>query len=277
LRIYHDKSFKDITTFKIGGAIENLYYPEDIEDVQVLMEQLTGKQFHVIGAGSKILADQGPFQNVICITMLNGLTFKNTELEAMAGTSAPYTSRECARRGFSGLEFLIDIPATLGGAVYMNAGFMGNEMSQICESVSMVDSKGKEVEFEDIKWARRWSSIQNIDGIVTKIRLKLIPSTKIEIKKRIKHYHGIRLNRQPRGLPSAGGIFINHERLNEVIEKLPYLRRGGAEIVASSPNFIVNHGFASFEDVIHLVKLVKKYAYEKLGITLREEIRVLVS
>ena len=274
MRILHGKSFKELTTFKIGGTIGSLYYPTTTEEVATLLR--SDNDFHIIGAGSKILAGDGVFDNVICTRLLNSTSFEGTTLRAGAGVYAPSVALECMKRGLSGAEFLVDIPATMGGAVVMNAGFMGHEMSQICTSVEYVTLTGEIKETTDIQWSRRWCSLQGA-GVVTAVTLKLIPEDIDKIEKRLEEYHKIRTSRQPQGVASAGGIFINHKRLNEVIENLPYLRRGGAEIVASSPNFIVNHGSASFEDVIHLVKLIKKYAYETFGTTLREEVQVLVS
>ena len=274
MKVLHGKSFKDLTTFKIGGVIENLYYPTTTEEMATLLRR--DINFHIIGAGSKILADEGLFENVICTRLLNKTHFEGNKLRVEAGAYAPSVSVECMKHGLSGTEFLIDIPATIGGAVIMNAGFMGHEMSQICTSVEYVTLEGEIKETTDIQWCRRWCSLQGV-GVVTAVTLNLTPKDSSKIKKQMKEYHKIRVSHQPQDVASAGGIFINHKRLNEVIENLPYLRRGGAEIVASSPNFIVNHGSASFEDVIHLVSLIKKYAYEMLGTTLREEVRVLVS
>jgi len=273
--IYHNKSFKDITTFKIGGPIENLYYPSNTEDLKSLVKQLKEEKYYLVGAGSKILAANRSFKNVVCMKMFEKkMSFNGCFVDVGAGAYAPQVSYKCTDFGLSGLEFLVDIPATMGGAVVMNAGFMGNEMSQICESVSMVDSEGESIELDDIKWSRRWSSIQNIDGIVTNVRLKLLPSTTIEIKKRIKSYQNIRLDNQPMGFANAGGIFINHIVLRDVVKYLPYMRQGDAEIVANCPNFIINHGSAKFDEVLHLINLIEEHA-KTLGISMKREIKIM--
>ena len=149
----HGKSFKDLTTFKIGGVIENLYYPTTTEEVATLLR--SGNAFHIIGAGSKILANNGPFENVICTRLLNKTSFEGTKLRVGAGAYTPSVSVECMKRGLSGTEFLADIPATIGGAVIMNAGFMGHDMSKICVSVEYVTLTGEIKETTDIQWSRR--------------------------------------------------------------------------------------------------------------------------
>jgi len=276
----HDKSFKDLTTFKIGGPIKNLYYPETTEDVVALLK--TGERFHIVGGGSKILADDGPFKNVICTKYLNniyfdgstlhsGLSFDDDVLRVGAGVSAYATAIGCMMHGLSGTEFLIDIPATVGGAVVMNAGFMSQEMSQICSSVEYVTLKGEVKETKDIKWSRRWCDLQG-KGIVTKATLNLKTEHTKKIKTRLRNYHKLRFS-QPKNVASAGGIFINHHILPLIINTLPYLRYGDAEIVESCPNFIVNHGNATYDDVLYLITMIEHYG-KLLDIDLVREVKI---
>ena len=267
----HGKTFKDLTTFKIGGVIENLYYPTTTEEVATLLR--SGNAFHIIGAGSKILANNEPFENVICTRLLNKTHFDGNKLRLGAGSYAPSVSVECMKRGLSGTEFLVDIPATIGGAVIMNAGFMGHEMSQICVSVEYVTLEGEIKETTDMQWGRRWCSLQG-KGVVTAVTLSLMPKDSSTIKNLMEEYHNIRVSRQPQGVASAGGVFINHRVLPEVLREIPYLRRGDAEIVGECPNFIVNHGEASFEDVMHLINLIEEYA-NRIGVSMDREIKIM--
>ena len=270
MEVYHNKSFKDLTTFKIGGPINNLYYPATTKELATLLS--TRHKFHIIGAGSKILAGDGPFENVICTQRLNRLHFKGNTLRVDAGAYAPTISLECSKRGLSGTEFLIDIPATIGGAVFMNAGFMGHDMSQTCASVEYVSFNGKIKETTDIRWARRWCSLQGV-GVITSVTLNLTPEDTDKIMARLEEYHKIRATCQPQGMASAGGIFINHRVLPGILKGLPYLRYGDAEIVERSPNFIVNHGSATFGDVVHLINLIEKHAHV-LGLSMDREIKI---
>jgi len=272
LKIYHDKSFMDITTFKIGGSIENLYYPTTTKEIATLLSSPC--RFHVIGAGSKILAGDGPFENVICTQRLDRLNFEGNKLRADAGAYTPTVSTECVKRGLSGTEFLIDIPATVGGAVIMNAGFMGHEMSQICTSVEYVNFRGEIKEISDIQWARRWCSLQGA-GVVTAATLHLIPEDTDKIKKRLEEYHKIRASRQPQGVASAGGIFVNHRVLSDILKTLPYLKYGDAEIVADCPNFIINNGSATFDEVMHLIRLIESHAQRLFSVKMKREVRVM--
>jgi len=271
MKIYHDKPFKDLTTFKIGGLIENLYYPETTKEVATLLSSL--HRPHIIGAGSKILASDNSFEHVICTKLLNQLYFEENTLRVGAGTYAPMVSNECLKRGLSGTEFLIDIPATIGGAVIMNAGFMGNDMNQICASIECVTFDGKIREITDMKWARRWCSLQGV-GIVTAVTLHLIHRDMDKIKRRMEEYHKVRVSRQPQGVASAGGVFVNYGALQDILKILPYLRYGDAEIVERCPNFIVNHGSATFEEVLHLINLIEEHALI-LGVSMNREIKII--
>jgi len=271
VKTYHDKSFKDLTTFKIGGVIKNLYYPTTTEEVATLLRGDTS--FHVIGAGSKILANDEVFENVICTRLLNKTSFEGTKLRVGAGVYAPSVSVECMKRGLSGTEFLADIPATIGGAVIMNAGFMGHDMSQICVSVEYVTLTGEIKETTDIQWSRRWCSLQDA-GIVTSVTLTLTIKDSSTINTIMEEYHEIRVSNQPQGVASAGGVFINHRDLIRILSDVPYLRYGDAEIVELCPNFIVNHGEASFDEVMHLINLIEEHA-ENIGVSMKREIKIL--
>uniref|UniRef100_A0A6M3M4U8 UDP-N-acetylmuramate dehydrogenase n=1 Tax=viral metagenome TaxID=1070528 RepID=A0A6M3M4U8_9ZZZZ len=271
MKVLHGKSFKGLTTFKIGGVIENLYYPTTTEEVATLL--CSDNTFHIIGAGSKILASEGSFENVLCTRLLNKTHFEGTQLRVEAGAYAPSVSVECMKRGLSGVEFLIDIPATIGGAVIMNAGFMGHEMSGVCASVEYVTLEGEIKETTDIQWSRRWCSLQGA-GVVTAVTLNLTKKDSAKIKKQMKEYHKIRVSRQPQNVASAGGIFINHAVLPWVLEEVPYLRCGDAEIVEGCPNFIVNHDRATFEEVMHLINLIEEHA-QGIGISMKLEVKII--
>ena len=271
MEVYHNKSFKDLTTFKIGGPINNLYYPATTKELATLLS--TRHKFHIIGAGSKILANNDPFENVICTRLLNKTHFDGNKLRLGAGSYAPSVSVECMKHGLSGTEFLADIPATIGGAVIMNAGFMGNDMNQICASIECVTFDGKIREITDMKWARRWCSLQGV-GIVTAVTLHLIHRDMDKIKRRMEEYHKVRVSRQPQGVASAGGVFVNYGSLQDILKILPYLRYGDAEIVERCPNFIVNHGSATFEEVLHLINLIEEHALI-LGVSMNREIKII--
>ena len=271
MEIYHDKSFKDLTTFKIGGPIENLYYPSTTEELASLLS--TEHRFHVIGAGSKILAHDNTYKHVICTKHLNQYRFNKNTLRVAAGVYAPTISAECIERELTGAEFLIDIPATIGGAVIMNAGFMGRDMSQICSSVEYVTFEGEIKETTDIKWARRWCDLRG-KGVISMATLNFYHENPDKILERCEEYHRIRVMRQPQGVASAGGVFVNHKVLRDVLQLLPYLKYGDAEIVKDCPNFIINHGNATFDEVIHLINLIEEHA-SIIGVSMNREIKIL--
>ena len=194
MNVDHNKYFKDLTTFKIGGLIENLYYPETTEDVVALSSNFPN--LHILGMGSKILANEGPFKHVLSTLQLNKIHIGKNIIRVGAGVYAPSITYEASKRGLHGTEFLINIPASIGGAVIMNAGFMGYDMSQICVSVEYVNYEGEIIETSDIQWDRRWCSLQG-KGIVTTVTLGLTDGDINEIMKDMVTYQKIRVSSQP--------------------------------------------------------------------------------
>ena len=178
----------------------------------------------------------------------------------------------------TGLEFAIGIPGTIGGAIYMNAGAYGNNMSDIVKSVIVLNEKFqiKEIPLEKLKFDYRYSIFQdNKNLICVAANIKLEHGNHDEIASKIKENLLKRKNSQPLEYPSAGSVFRNPEGnyAGKIIEELGLKGKniGGAEISTKHANFIINKNNASSSDILNLIKLVQKEVKDKYKIDLKLE------
>jgi len=274
--VVKNKSFKEITSFRIGGKIRNLYVPVTIEDLKHLFSALKGETFYLVGAGTNILASNQEFQHVITMRMFNKtLEFHGTNLVAYAGNTTRRVALECARHRLSGFEFLIDVPGLIGGGIAMNAGCFGHEVSQILKEITFLTVDGKTQNITDFQFKRRYCDVQERKGAIIAGKFKLKQMCKTEIDATMENYVKYRRDNQPLRYPSAGGIFKNYDLLPTILPFLKDKRIGDAEICMSSPNWILNKGKAKFSDVTQLIHNLQTLAKEKLDKTLELEVKIL--
>ena len=189
--------------------------------------------------------------------------------------------KEAIKHNLTGLESLVGVPGTLGGALMMNAGAWGAEISNYLVSVEVITYNGKIKTLypKDIEFNYRYSSFKSNEFILS-AKFKLTTATDEEIKsKKIIASKG-RISSQPLKFRSAGSVFKNpHSRLAAglLIDKagLKGTKRGGAEISEHHANFFINHGNAKAADIASLIRLSRKTIYEKFGIMLELEIKTI--
>ena len=188
--------------------------------------------------------------------------------------------KECTKRNLSGIESLIGVPGTLGGALIMNAGAFGGEISNYLESVNAITISGdeKKYKYDDLEFNYRNSSFSN-DEILIDANFKFIKSNKETVSKNKLKASGGRKSSQPLRFRSAGSVFKNPKEgaAGYFIDKagLKGTKSGDAEISSIHANFFVNHGTASASDVIKLINLARKEVLKEFGIKLELEIKTL--
>ena len=186
------------------------------------------------------------------------------------------------RNSLVGLEFASGIPGTVGGAIFMNAGAYGEDMSKIVNSVRILTSDLKVVELtnKEMEFSYRTSILQNhLDYICLSAKLKLVYGNKEEIESIMVERRTIRRNTQPLNLPSAGSVFRNPEGMyaGKMIEDmgLKGYTVGKAMVSPKHANFIVNMGNAKATDIKRIIDLIKRKALTKYGVKLRVEQRLI--
>lgn len=267
------------TTMGIGGPARYFTRATTIEEMQEALQFAKNHNlpFLVIGKGSNSLFhDQG-----FCgVAILNKIDFCNEPSEGAfhvgSGYSFSLLGIQTAKKRLTGLEFASGIPATVGGAVYMNAGASGKETKDCLTSVVFMDPEGnvRNYQKKDLQFSYRKSSFQKMKGVIIAATFELTTCSEAREKQiAIVQY---RTGTQPYSDKSCGCTFRNPEGnfAGALIEKcgLKGLKVGGAEVSMLHANFIVNKGEASREDIRVLIKLIKEKVKEKEGVDLEEEV-----
>ena len=273
------------TSYGIGGPAGAYITPRDQDELRRILHFADEQNIPVffIGSGSNLLvADEGI--NGIVITLIksfNELEIKGCHIYAETGVMLGHMVKHCIKQKLTGLETMVGVPGTLGGALMMNAGAFGSEISNCLKNVDVMTLTGeiKQYSVKDIDFHYRHSSFKK-DEIIMSANFVLKKATKQEImNKRAKASAG-RKETQPLRFRSAGSLFKNPKKdvaAGYLIDKagLKGTHRGDAEISEKHANFFVNHGKANAEDVVFLIRLARKTVEKKFGINLELEVKTL--
>ncbi|MBI5235340.1 MAG: UDP-N-acetylmuramate dehydrogenase [Deltaproteobacteria bacterium] len=284
-KVLFNVPMSEYTSLRIGGPADVMAFPQDDADLKNLITFAEDKGFpyQILGNGTNLLVRDGGIRGVV-INMCEG--FKEIiwqdDMRAVAGAGATLASllNGSRDRGASGLEFAVNIPGTVGGAVVMNAGAYGVEIKDVCEAIELIGRKGKPalVKKEDAGFAYRKSDLPK-GAVVVRAHLKFERNTVEEIRKKIDEYRAKRRAAAAIHMPNAGSIFINPEGhiAGRLIEEagLKGERIGGAEVSEAHGNYIVNRGNARAKDVLALMALIRDRIYGTRGIVLEPEIKVI--
>lgn len=280
-KIEKDISLSTLTTYKTGGIAKLVVYPNNINNLKQMLKLIHkyNIKYFILGKGSNTLFSDKEFNGIIIkLDKLNNFKIKQTEIYVESGMILSKLVQASVRKELTGLEFAIGIPGTIGGAIYMNAGAYGNNMSNIVKSVIVLNEKFqiKEIPLEKLKFDYRYSIFQdNKNLICVAANIKLEHGNHDEIASKIKENLLKRKNSQPLEYPSAGSVFRNPEGnyAGKIIEELGLKGKniGGAEISTKHANFIINKNNASSSDILNLIKLVQKEVKDKYKIDLKLE------
>lgn len=280
-KIEKDISLSTLTTYKTGGIAKLVVYPNNINNLKQMLKLIHkyNIKYFILGKGSNTLFSDKEFNGVIIkLDKLNNFKIKQTEIYVESGMILSKLVQASVKNELTGLEFAIGIPGTIGGAIYMNAGAYGNNMSNIVKSVIVLNEKFqiKEIPLEELKFDYRYSIFQdNKNLICVAANIKLEHGNHDEIASKIKENLLKRKNSQPLEYPSAGSVFRNPEGnyAGKIIEELGLKGKniGGAEISTKHANFIINKNNASSSDILNLIKLVQKEVKDKYKIDLKLE------
>lgn len=275
------------TTLRIGGPADIFAVPKDVLSLKYLLMYLSEKGIPVtiIGGGSNILiSDHGIDGVVISSQSLTRVeiieradTFSRLFIES--GTPLQSLLNMSKQEGLSGLEGLVGIPGSLGGAVKGNAGSFGMEISDVIESIAVMDLKGNIsiIKKEEAKFGYRSSGIP--EGFVLSVIIRLKRDDPQEVSKRMSIHLEEKRERQPISLWSAGCVFKNPEGVSagRLIDEAGCkgMRRGDIEVNEKHANFFINKGKGNASDFIALMDEVKARVFTSFGIELEPEIRIL--
>jgi UDP-N-acetylmuramate dehydrogenase len=269
------------TTFRIGGVADYYLEPVDLNDTENIMKYIQDKNipYYLIGNGSNILISDEGLRGAV-INLEKGFSYlkhENGIIICGAGVKMAKFVDFCIQNNYSGVEMLAGIPATLGGALAMNAGAYGGETADYVSEVTIIkDGNLRVLSKKECGFVYRNSNLKN--SVITEAKFKLPAGKQEEISKIRKELLLKRNVAQPVEIPNAGCIFKNPEGAYaaELVEKcgLKGFKIGGAIVSPKHSNFIVNADNASAKDVIELITAVKNKVKEKFGIELELEVKL---
>jgi len=282
-----DYDLKKKNWFNIGGKSKVFYKAENLKELINFLKKLDNKEkLFIIGAGSNILINDNTFDGVV---IKLGKNFNNISLLGediiIAGSSVLDKSLSdfALSNNLSGFEFLSGIPGTIGGGIRMNAGCFGKEFKDILISIQAIDKKGTVITIpsKDIKFEYRKSDLSD-ELIFLSASFKGIKKQPEIIKKEIERIKFEKNKNQPSKIKTSGSTFKNpisqtERKVWELIKESVPLNQnfGDAYISEKHCNFFVNKGNATFKDMNKLINFVSKKVYEKTGISLEKEIKIL--
>lgn len=280
-RFLRNEPMRNYTTFKIGGNADLMIFPESLRELSALLAYMRQEniEFFVLGNGSNLLvSDEGLRIPVIKTEKFDFIEIDGTELTVGSGVTNAKAAVFAMKNGLSGFEFAHGIPGTVGGAVVMNAGAYGEDMSMVVDKTVYVDKNGriKEAYGENHDFSYRHSCFSSDDVIFCTV-LRLERSDPDIIKAKMDELIKKRRAAQPLEMPSAGSVFKRPEGYftGKLIDEcgLRGYSIGGAQISEKHSGFIVNTGTATSKDVLELISYIQKTVYDKFGVTLTPEIR----
>lgn len=272
------------TTIKIGGPALRAVYPKRLEEFISLLDHLRANQipFYVIGGGSNLLVSDRGYESVVVFTkFLRDIEIlsesDSLKVKVLSGTRINEVIRIGYERGFCGFEFLAGVPATIGGAIKMNAGAFGKSTSMLVKRVTLYqEGEIKEVEPKDSDWTYR---ALKMEGIILSAEIELKREDREKIKDKMREIWEKRKATQPVFEKTFGSVFKNPPccYAGALIEKvgLKGYQRGKAKISEKHANFIVNSNGALAEEVLFLMRLARKKVYEYFNILLEPEVKFL--
>lgn len=275
LQLQKNRNLSEFSTFGIGGPLALFVEVSTIEEMEEAFQIELPKL--VIGKGSNSLFSDEGFSGLAILNKIGFCHWSDQEVTVGSGYSFSLLGVQSARKQLSGLEFASGIPATVGGAVFMNAGANGKETCECLKSVLYFDGKArKEFLRKDLEFSYRHSPFQKMDGVILSATFSLTPLPVARQKQlEIIDY---RMKTQPLKEMSAGCVFRNPAGgfAGALIDRcgLKGVKVGGAKVSEVHANFIVNAEKATANDVKNLIRLVQEKVFEQTGVLLETEIRL---
>jgi len=283
--ILENELLKKHTTFGIGGPAKILVFPKTINDLIKIINFSNKHNINIsfIGSGSNVLASDKGFDGIVITLkkMFNKIQFNDADVYTEAGAMLGTMVKKAINKGYKGFESLVGVPGTVGGALIMNAGAHGTEISELLISARTINCNGKLKLYNknDISFSYRKSTFPE-NEILLDAKFILNQGVKNDIIKKKNEVSVKRKTTQPLKYRSAGSIFKNPSSnlaAGYLIDKsgLKGLRIGDAEISIKHANFIINHGNAKSHEIYKLIKIIKNKVNQKFNIKLKLEIKLL--
>ena len=286
--VQRDYPLARLTTIRTGGRAELFARPGSLRELERLVSWAAaeGTEVGVVGSGSNLLvADVGVRGLVVKLDKeLSKIELDGTRVRCGGGARLPTVSAQAAQAGLTGIEFGVNIPGTVGGAVRMNANAYGGELARVLEWVDVTTPDGTERrEPGQLGFAYRRSNLRSGE-IVARASFGLAPAVTAQVKATLAEMRSRRKAAQPSGIKTFGSTFKNPDddaaqgrTAGQLLDAAGCrgLRVGGAGFSAKHANFIENHGDATTADVIAVMAEGRRRVKDRFGVALEPEVQAL--
>ena len=281
MQIREDYEIKNLTSFKCGGRVKKIYYPESVDEfLQILKDE---PKVLVFGNLTNTLISSDGYDGALLLTTrMNKVSIDGNFVTAECGVKGPKLSQEVGEKCLSGLEFMIAFPGSIGGEVFMNAGAHGQSVSDTFVEAICYDKDNGLITLtkEDMDFSYRTSICQKRDLVVLSAKFELTPDSIENIKSRMQENLDFRKAKQPSlELPNCGSVFRNPQgdsagRLLESIGAKSFAI-GDARVCENHANFIINGKNGTSLDILELIYKMYSEVKNKYDIELKPEMRFL--
>jgi UDP-N-acetylmuramate dehydrogenase len=280
-----EEPMKNHTSYGIGGPAEAYIIPQDSDDLLRILNYAKENllSVHFIGSGSNLLVSDDGIRGLVISPRksFKEIKFNKNLVFAQSGAMLGSLVRKSTKRNLTGLETLIGVPGTIGGALVMNAGAFGSEISNFLKTVSTIRMDGKLIKRKanQINFSYRNSTFKK-DEFILSATFELTEASKDKINKKKEIASKGRKTSQPLKYRSAGSVFKNPKgdfAAGYLIEQvgLKGYAIGNAQISDHHANFFINHGNAKAKDIMSLIKISKEKVFQKFNINLELEVKAL--
>jgi UDP-N-acetylenolpyruvoylglucosamine reductase len=277
-----------LTTVRAGGAADFFARPESEDRVIELLSwaEAEGLPVGVVGSGSNLLVSDDGFRGLVMKLTgdLTGVTRDGTRIVCGGGARLPSAAAKAAGWGLAGLEFGVNIPGTVGGAVRMNANAYGGELGRVLELVTVCTPGGSEERTPgELGFRYRGSNLGDRE-VVAVATFGLVEGNPADVKATMADMRRRRKEAQPSGIKTFGSTFVNPEdpraegrSAGQLLDAADCrgLQVGGARLSPKHANFVENTGGATTADILEVMAEARRRVYERFGVTLEPEVQVL--
>ena len=279
MQIKENFEIKSLTTYKIGGKVKKVYFPESQAELTELLRELD--EYIVLGSCSNVLfSSNGYSGNVVITSGMKNFEIRGTKIYADCGVKGPLLAQKTCEASLSGFEFMIGFPGSIGGDVCMNAGAHGQRISDCLISCCLFDRDTKEIVYkkkEEMEFSYRHSLLHCGRYVLLYAEFELKKAPQEEIKALVDRNLNFRKTIQPSlATPNAGSVFRNpeHDSAGRLLDKagVKAFDMERVKVWDSHANFIVNKGEATSEDVLELMVKMYNAVKDMYTIELKPEI-----
>ncbi|MCW3778184.1 UDP-N-acetylmuramate dehydrogenase [Lactobacillus sp. PFC-70] len=286
IEILRHEPLAHYTHTKTGGPADYLAFPTNIQETKSLLAYANQEQLPVtvIGNASNLIVKDGGIRGLVMIlTKMDQITADATHhtVTAAAGAALIKATQVAQANALSGFEWAAGIPGSVGGAVFMNAGAYGGEISNVATSVEVLTPQGeiRTLSLAEMDFGYRHSSVQDYHDIVLAATFTLTPGEKPAIQAQMDELNARRAAKQPLELPSCGSVFKRPtgHYTGQLIQEagLQGLKWGGAQVSTKHAGFIVNIDHATATDYLDLIHHIQAVIWEKNQVHLETEVRII--